>query len=110
MKSASPSVHEILLLHHSHMDVGYTHSQPILGEFRNEYITQAIDWLEQTADMPGGARPKWTCEVGEAAAWARRSLGKVEMKTGRHRVEVYGNGQIIHLQQPRSQKGTAAKI
>ena len=110
MKSAPSSIHEILLLHHSHLDVGYTHSQSILQEFQNEYITQAIDWLEQKADMPGGARPKWTCEVGEAAAWARRSLGKVEVKTGRQCVEVCGNRWIIHLQPPQSQKGTAAKI
>src|SRR5271154_6412888 len=66
MKSDCPSsICEILLVHHSHMDVGYTHSQPIFWELQGEYITQAIDWLEETASMPDGARPKWTCEASE---------------------------------------------
>lgn len=58
-------ISEILVLAHSHLDVGYTHSQPLMWNFQVEYISEALDWLEQTADMPAGARPKWTCEVTE---------------------------------------------
>jgi len=58
------AIREILVLHHSHLDVGYTHSQPVIWELQREYLNQVLDLLDQTADWPDdGSRPKWTCEV-----------------------------------------------
>ena len=73
-------IEEILLLHHSHLDVGYTHSQPILWELQQDYISEAIDWLEQTHDLPSDSRPKWTCEASEPLRrWLKRSSpGQIE--------------------------------
>ena len=59
------TVDEILLAHHSHLDIGYTHSQPIVSELQREFISLALDWLERTHDLPDGSRPKWTCEATE---------------------------------------------
>jgi hypothetical protein len=61
---------EILVLHHSHLDIGYTHSQPITWELHREYIDQALDLLEETAAWPQSVQPKWTCEVtGPVLKW-----------------------------------------
>src|SRR5579863_1341454 len=80
-RSAQPlAVEDILLLHHSHLDLGYTHSQPVLWELQQEYIDHAIDWLEQTHDLPPESRPKWTCEATEPLRrWlARASADRIE--------------------------------
>ncbi len=58
-------IREILLLHHSHLDVGYTHSQPIVWEMHREFIDQALRLLADTAGWPPLSQPKWTCEVTE---------------------------------------------
>jgi alpha-mannosidase len=68
-------IEEILLVHHSHLDVGYTHSQPILWELQQEYLTQVVTWLEDTvSEFEAGAAPKWTCEATEPVLrWIDRS-------------------------------------
>jgi len=84
-------IKEILVLHHSHFDLGYTHSQPIIWEMHREYIDQMLDLLDQTADWPDeDAKPKWTCEVTDPLRrWLKTaSAGSIErfkkhVKSGR---------------------------
>lgn len=57
------SVREILISHHSHTDIGYTHEQPVLWELQARYIQEAMDRIEETLDWPREAQFKWTCEV-----------------------------------------------
>ena len=56
-------IEEILVIHHSHLDLGYTHSQPVVGQLHVEFIRQALDLLDATEDEPEDSAPKWTCEV-----------------------------------------------
>ena len=58
-------VKEILIMHHSHLDVGFTHLQPVALELQEDYIYQALTLLDSTAGYPEQSRPKWTCEVTE---------------------------------------------
>jgi alpha-mannosidase len=54
---------EILLLHHTHTDIGYTHDQPIVWALNRQFIDDMLDQLDRTQDWPAGSRPIWTCEV-----------------------------------------------
>jgi hypothetical protein len=56
---------EVLILHHSHFDVGFTHPQPAVWELHRDFIDQAIGMLESTTDWPELSQPRWTCEVTE---------------------------------------------
>jgi alpha-mannosidase len=57
------AIKEILFVHHSHTDIGYTHPQPVVMELHRRFIDEALDIAERTADYPDDAKFRWTCEV-----------------------------------------------
>ena len=68
-------IKEILVFHHSHLDVGYTHSQPLVWELQHEYLTQVVEWLESTArSTDERGVPRWTCEATDPVLrWIEQS-------------------------------------
>jgi len=54
---------EIHLLHHSHVDIGYTHVQEEVKRIQWEHLENAIKIAERTKDYPEAARFKWNSEV-----------------------------------------------
>ena len=56
-------ISELLLLHHTHSDIGYTNPQPVFWELSRQFIDQAIDLCEATSEYPDDSKMRWTCEV-----------------------------------------------
>ncbi len=53
----------VYFISHTHTDIGYTDHQDTVFRQHLEFIDQAIELGEATADFPEDARYKWTCEV-----------------------------------------------
>jgi len=54
---------EIWLVHHSHVDIGYTEPQEVILRKHAEFVAQALDACTATDSLPEGERFCWTCEV-----------------------------------------------
>src|SRR5579859_362138 len=64
---------EILLLHHTHTDIGYTHAQPTVWELNRQFIDDFLDEIDRTQDWDADSRPIWTCEVTETLRYWQRT-------------------------------------
>ncbi len=61
---------EIWLVHHTHVDIGYTEPQDVILRKHAEFIAQALDNCSATDNLPEGERFCWTCEV----AWTVKTF------------------------------------
>lgn len=67
-------IKEILFVHHSHTDIGYTHPQPVVLELHRRFIDEALDIADATQDYDEESRFRWTCEVtGITEDWWKKA-------------------------------------
>jgi hypothetical protein len=60
----------VLLVQHTHTDIGYTRPQAEILADHLRFLDQALDLCDRTDDLPEPARFRWTCET----AWAVREF------------------------------------
>ncbi|MEW5974875.1 MAG: glycosyl hydrolase-related protein [Acidobacteriota bacterium] len=56
-------IRTLYVINHSHTDIGFTDFQDVCFRQHAEFIEQALDLIERTADYPEGARYCWVCET-----------------------------------------------
>ena len=61
---------EIWLVHHTHVDIGYTEPQEVILRKHAEFVAQALDHCTATDALPPGEQFVWTCEV----AWTVKNF------------------------------------
>ncbi len=91
----STMIREILLVHHSHTDIAYTHPQAVVFEQHHRFIEAALDLADETAADSDDSRFRLTCEVtGTTRAWwdqaSSRDRDRFIAAVGRGQMEVAG--------------------
>ena len=56
------AIREIHVIHHTHVDVGYTDNQPHVTRLHLDYLDQVLDYCTETDDYPDDARFRWVSE------------------------------------------------
>lgn len=54
---------KIHLIHHTHLDIGYTHTQDEVLEIQNNYLEKAMDLVDTFIDRKTGEQFKWNPEI-----------------------------------------------
>lgn len=86
-----PKIDKIYLISHTHTDIGYTDHQDTVFRQHLEFIDQAIELGEATADYPEEAQYKWTCEV---TAFVERYFQNRPAKQVDRFLELHRRGQM----------------
>jgi len=86
---------EIYLIQHAHTDIGYTRPQSEILAEHLRYIDYALDYCDQTDNLPDDAKFRWTCE----STWVVREylrtrpksqIERFKKRIGEGRIEVTG--------------------
>jgi hypothetical protein len=90
-----PRKWEIYLVQHSHTDIGYTRPQSEILAEHQRYIDYALDYCDQTDNLPDDAKFRWTCE----SAWVvkeylktrpKAQIERLKKRVAEGRIEVTG--------------------
>lgn len=83
---------DVMLNHHTHTDIGYTHLPEDIIELQNDNMRHALTCCEQTESWPEESRFVWTVEV----SWLIDEFLKVATEEEKGKLQKYlANGQII---------------
>jgi len=50
---------ELYIVHQTHLDIGYTHTQEDVLKLQVEHLRTALKYIEETKDYPPEARHQW---------------------------------------------------
>ena len=90
-----PKKWQIYFVQHSHTDIGYTRPQSEILAEHMRYIDYALDYCDQTDNLPDDAKFRWTCE----SAWVTREylrsrpssqIKRLQKRIEEGRIEVMG--------------------
>lgn len=56
------AIEELFVIHHTHLDMGYTDYQPVVHEKHVQYLDQVLDLCAATDDYPDECRFRWVSE------------------------------------------------
>jgi hypothetical protein len=84
---------EVHLIHQTHLDIGFTHTQEEVLEMQKGYLYQALDLIEKTRDYPEEARFKWHAE----GMWAMDEFMKTASAEKKQQLIRALKDQSVHL-------------
>ena len=81
-----PKKWQIYFVEHSHTDVGYTRPQSEILAEHMRYIDYALDYCDQTDNLPDDAKFRWTCESSWVVREYLRSRPVTQIKRFMQRI------------------------
>lgn len=89
------AVDEIYLVHHTHLDIGFTHDQPIAWDLHRRFIDRAIELAERDLDDDSPAAFRWTIEATSPLLWWLRradeeQIDRLQAVAAEGRIDVAG--------------------
>lgn len=84
---------EIHLIPQSHLDIGYTHTQPEVLRLQVEYLRTALDYIDRSRNYPSEAQFRWHPE----GMWAVEEFMRTASDAEKERFIAACRSQHIHL-------------